>query len=297
MPALLTLLTLFFASPPARADWDPQSYDVVLLKRPGILAYEEVTEAFQEHCRVPLRVVVLDENQWIAPGSLATLRRARLVVAVGQPAVNVARSGPAPIAYALATDPPAGAYGAESYAPPEQQFRALLAARPSVQRIGTISGRRGAARLQKARLAARALGLRLVERAAETGPQAILMLRDLVEGDSPVDALWIGADPQLVTTPVFQYLLRLQLQHDVPVLAATRQQVRSGALMAVDFRPSAVGRRLAALVNRILDSDRRPGPPPREEPMGVPEVSMNSLMARKLGIQLAAGKAAGWLLE
>ncbi len=273
--------------------------EIVLIKQAGVLAYEEVAESFTENFRVRVRQVQIDDT----PASEAEARRralsARYVVAVGQPSVRVAKDGTAVVLYAMAPDPPKGAIGSDSSGPPELLFRALLQVRPGTRRIGAFASHRPLARLmmEHARAAARTLGLGLKERPADTGPQAIAALRALIEDDPKVDAVWIGADPDLVTTPVFQYLLRVQLRRGVPILAATRQQVRSGALLSVDFSPSAVGRRLAALTNLVLEGVHHPELSGREDPAGPPMVTLNALMARKLDLDLAPGRSMGWRIE
>jgi ABC-type uncharacterized transport system substrate-binding protein len=289
---------LFAAAGAQEAD---RGDEIVLIKRGGVLAFEEVAEAFTEHFRVRVRQVQLDDTPASEIEAKRRVQTARLVVAVGQPAVNVVAAAcplaSPPLLYAMSSEAPAAAVGSESSGAPELLFRALLQVRPQVQHIGALSSRRGEARLLRGRQAAHALGLHLVEKAAETGPQAIAALHELVDGDPKVDALWIGADPELLTTPVFQYLLRLQLKRGIPILAATRQQVRSGALLSVDFSPSAVGRRLAALTNLVLDGVRHPELSGREDPAGVPAVTLNGLMAKKLGLDLFTGRTAGWRVE
>lgn len=275
--------------------------DVILLKPPGVLAYEEVAESFSDLCRVRLRPVTLTGTTLQVPLLRELfrhkLRGAALVVAVGQQAVDVAAGTPLRLAYALAPDPPPGAIGAESTAPPEISFRQLLFARPKVRRIAVVSTARGAQRLLQGRLAAARLGLTFYARAVSDGPEAIRTLRDFMQMSPPPDALWLGADPQLITTPVFQYALQLQLRYGLPVLAATRQQVRSGALLSVDWGPRAIGRRLGVLSCLALAGERRPELPAREDPAGSPEVTLNRLMAHKLGIDMAGLRAAGWRIE
>jgi ABC-type uncharacterized transport system substrate-binding protein len=271
--------------------------DVVVLKQPGIVAFEEVIEGFTEHCRVRVRTVTIESGPDGPAEAERRVGQAQLVVAVGQTAVEIGKRSGVTVVHALATDPPALSIGAEVSAPPEAVFRALLDLRPAVRRIGVVAGRRGAARLTEARRAAQALELELIERPAETGPQAILALRDLTSAEPPVDALWVGADPQLLVTPVFQYALQLQLQRGLPVVAATRQQVRSGAFLAVDWPPRLVGRRLAALVNLALDGVRHPVLAGKEDPAGLPQATVNGLIARKIGIDIERWKAAGWRIE
>lgn len=290
MLALPLLLLGLLAQAP-----DPASGtgDVVLLRQMGISAFEDATEGFLENCRVRVRQVPLDNG----PELIRRVGPAQLVVAIGQAAVDAGRRTGKPIVYALAPSPPPGAVGADAAAPPELVLRALTEARRGVRRVGVVAGKNDRGRLTAARLAARLLGLELVERAASSGPEAIVALRDLSLQSPPIEALWIGADPQLVTTPVFQYALQLQLSRNIPVLASTRQQVRSGAFLAVDWPPRLVGRRLAALVFLVLEGMPRAELSGREDPAGAPQITLNGLIAKKLGVDLVGRRAAGWRIE
>ena len=60
---------------PARAE-ERQPTEVVVLKRAGVTAYEEVTEEFGERCRVRARVVATYNRRFV---SFSTLRRSRRV--------------------------------------------------------------------------------------------------------------------------------------------------------------------------------------------------------------------------
>lgn len=285
----------------AAANGKPQSGDLVLLKRRGIVAYEEVAEGFMENCRVRVRQVQIEDGLYPLGDAQQRVGAPPVVVAVGQAAVDVAAGTPAQIIYAMAPDAPASAIGADYEPPLDLLFRALLEIRPGSRRIGAVASRRRGGRLAKGRIAARALGLEMIERVAENGPQAVRALHELstlsAGKQRGLDAIWLGADPQIVTTPVFQYALQLQLKSGVPVLAATRQQVRSGALLAVDWAPRMIGRRLAALVNLSLEGVPRPELTPREDPAGLPQVTLNRMIAGKLGVDLTGRRLSGWRLE
>lgn len=297
---LAVLLALAALARPAIAA-PPSPSEVVLLKRNGISAYGEVLDGFTDRSRLHVRHIGIEEGLGALGAAQERVGPARLAIAVGQAAVDVAAGTAAQIVYVMAPDAPDSAINADYDPPLEVLFKALLEVRPGARRVGVVVSRRGARRLQRARAAAQRLGLQLVERSAEDGAQAVRALRDLAElsgaAGPAVDALWIGADPQLLTTPVFQYVLQLQLRTGLPVLAATRQQVRSGAFLAVDWAPRAVGYRLAAVVNLLLDGVSRPELSGREDPAGLPQVSINKLLAGKLGVDTEARRAAGWRVE
>jgi len=114
-----------------------------------------------------------------------------------------------------------------------------------------------------------------------SGPQAVRTLHALAE--KHIDAIWLPGDSDVITPQVFQYALRLQLERGMPVVAATRQQVHSGALVAVDFSPRAAGRVAAELTNRLLEG-KPIGDGSEVDLYGGARITVNSTAARRLGI-------------
>jgi putative ABC transport system substrate-binding protein len=159
-----------------------------------------------------------------------------------------------------------------------------------VRAVGAVYGPRAAGEVSAAEQAAARLGLRLTATRVASGPEAVRVLRALA---SHVDALWLLGDPDVVTPQVFQYALRLQLERGLPIAAATRQQVHSGALLAVDFNPRDAGRAAAELANHVLD-----GRASQEvELNGGARITVNSAVAGRLGADLLALERLGARLE
>jgi ABC-type uncharacterized transport system substrate-binding protein len=226
-----------------------------------------------------------------------------VLVAVGQPAVDLAAGARARIVYALVPDPPMGSIGTNSSAPPQTVFRAVLHALPHTRRIATISSERGLQRVLQARAAARSLNLELVELSASSSAAAIRELRELfvpipdeqrAVARAPVDALWLGADPLLIDQQVLQFALQMQIRWKVAVVGATRQQVSFGALMAVDWPLEAVGRHLAWQVNQLLDAPEHLDLVAKDHPGGPPEHVLNAKAAKLLGIHVEGLRHVGW---
>lgn len=277
---------------------------VVLVKSASVRAVQEVADAFSEGCRVHVQQVYIGEGLAEHARVRELGRTARVLVAVGQPAIELMVGVRAQMVYALAPDPPPGIIGTNNGASPHQVFRSLLAIRPRTKRIVAISSERGSHRMAQARAAVRSLGIELFELSAENPGTAIRELRKLFvpmqeepegTGASPSDALWLGADPQLIDTQVLQFALQMQIQRQVPVVAATRQQVSFGALLAVDWALEAVGRHLAWQVNQLLDDPLHVDLVSRNVPGGNPESVVNAHAAQRLGIPLEPLRHAnGW---
>ena len=265
--------------------------EVVLVKRAGVMAYEEVAEAFREGCRVPARVLSVTDERF------AVLRfgPTELVITVGQEAFDAVRTAPGHHIAALAFHAPDTTLGPRATPTPELILRLLVTARHGLRRVGAVYGPRSRDEWKAARAAAQRLGIELHGREVDDGPSAVRALRELVD---EVQALWLPADTDVITPQVFQFALRLQIEHGIPVAAATRQQVHSGALLAVDFNPRDAGHSAADLANRILEG-RAPtnGPGDRLDLLSGARMTVNPYIARRLGADLAALQRLGARVE
>jgi hypothetical protein len=287
---LKLLVALLFATT-ARADSGPT--EVVVLKRAGVTAYEEVAEEFGERCRVRARVISFgDEGPQAARSRIGS---SALLVTVGQEAFDAVRDGVNRVIPTLAFHTEGNQYGPPVAPPPELLLKVLTSARP-LKKIAAVFGSRARGSAAAAQKAADRLGLELRAVQVPGGPEAVRALHKLVgEG---VQAIWLLPDADVITPQVFQYALTLQLQRGLPVVAATRQQVHSGALLAVDFPPRASGHAAAQVVNRLLDG-RAGGKPDHEdmELFGGATITVNGEAARRLGADLAALDRMGAKIE
>jgi hypothetical protein len=251
---------------------------VVVVKRAGVMAYEEVAEEFAEMCRVRARVVTLADESARAPHFSAD----DLVVTVGQEALDAVRGTKARVIPTLAFETPEGLVGPPTSPHPELILRVLAMARgPRTHTIGVVFGPRSTAVVGQATRAAERLGLSMLTARVASGPEAVRALHAM---SNKVDALWLPGDTDVITIQVFQYALRLQLERGLPVAAATRQQVHSGAFVAADFDPHAAGRIAADLANRYLDGRSVVSDPSELDMYSGARVTVNAQVARRLGV-------------
>jgi hypothetical protein len=286
---LVAALAAFGSAGPAPARGE--SLEVVVVKRAGVTAFEEVAEEFGERCRVRVRVVSFGD-EGTSPDR-ARIENGDVVVTVGQEALDAMRGVNAHIIPTLAFHTPPGLVGPPSAPPPELVLRVLTVARPAIRTVGAVYGPRSQNAALAMADAARRLGLALISRPVSTGPEAVRALHAFVDH---VQAIWLPGDTDVVTPQVFQYALGVQLERGMPLAAATRQQVHSGALVAVDFSPRAAGRAAAELANRFLDGKSVTA---REELelYGGARISINSLVARRLGVDRDALERMGARFE
>ncbi len=272
------LALAMLAAPAARGE----PMQVVVVKRAGVTAYEEVAEEFGERCRVRARVVSFGDD---GPHGLR-FSADDLVVTVGQEALDAVRGTHARVIPTLAFSLPPGLVGPPASPHPELTLKLLAVARAQkIHSVGVVDGPRTAALVAQAARAAERLGLTLVASRVASGPEAVRALHALAD---KVDALWLPGDPDVITPQVFQYALKLQLERGLPVAAATRQQVHSGALVAADFSPRAAGRAAAELANRYLEGGSAPADPADVDLYSGARVTVNMAVARRLGIDVDA---------
>ncbi len=264
----------------AASAWADPPRDVVLLKRAGITAYEEVSEEFGDRCRVRARVVSFGDEG--ALGVRDGINRGDLVVTVGQEALDAVAGVGARVIPTLAFHTPHGLVGPPAAPTPELLLRVLATARPGIRVVGAVYGPRSLDMVQATAEAARRLGLTLLARPVTSGPEAVRALHQMAERHA-IHAIWLPGDTDVITPQVFQYALRLQLERGLPVVAATRQQVHSGALVAVDFSPRAAGRVAAELANRLLDG-KTIGEAGDVDLYGGARITVNATAARRLGV-------------
>ncbi|MGZ3441901.1 MAG: hypothetical protein ACXVDD_20415, partial [Polyangia bacterium] len=184
--------TLALVGMTAGASAEPMQ--VVVVKRAGVMAYEEVAEEFCERCRVRGRIVTLGEDGVRAP----QLGPDDLVVTVGQEALDAVRGTRARVIPTLAFEVPDGLVGPPASPHPELILKVLAVARGArIHTIGVVAGPRSATVVTQASRAAERLGLVLVTARVTSGPAAVRALHAMSE---KVDALWLPGDTDVITT-------------------------------------------------------------------------------------------------
>jgi ABC-type uncharacterized transport system substrate-binding protein len=202
----------------------------------------------------------------VAEQTLASLKgRQVILVAMGNLAAQAARAilPDAPLVFCMVQDPaklgllPApGLTGVAFTLPVKNQIAAFRMVNPRGTRIGVVfhpdnSGRQ----VEEAGKAAGLLRIALVPRpVASVGeiPQAV---RTLLSGDT-VDALWIPADPILLTDETRRYILTESLKAGKPVYAFSASLVSEGALVSNGPDIASIGQQAGELVNRLAAGDK-----------------------------------------
>ena len=179
--------------------------------------------------------------------------------------------------------------GVSADVPPERDLAALRSALPGVKRVGLLFGRAsGAALARRARAAADAAGITLVEAPVADLSDLQRVARDLV---GRVDALWLPADPTVATPEAFRTLLELSLERRKPLLVFSESLVRSGALVAASPDYAWMGAQAAGIVRRIRNGERAGDI--SVLPLRRTRVVLNSATARALGCVMPSAAGDG----
>jgi hypothetical protein len=259
---------------------------VIVLRPPGLRAYEEIVEELRGRIPASVRTLATKPLAPVALRSWLESYRPRLVLAIGQAAHDLARAAwTGPVVSALAfhrLEPAAGArhHVVPCQVAPEEVLRALRLARPRLRSVALLHGAGTTGPVTAAIASGRAQGVEVLPTRARSPAEAISRLRAAV---SRVDALWLQPDLDVLTLQVFQYALVLQFRRGVALVGASRRHAAQGALLALDHSPTAIGRQAAQLANQILASSQ-PAPSP---PLPV-ELSVNLTTAARIGADVAA---------
>ena len=291
-PVLALALALGLSTPGALC-----AATVALIRSGPLAPYEQAAAAFTTAYAQPVDVFLLDEA---APDVvLHRVQAARLavIVAVGLRAAIFARDRlpRTPLVFCVVPDyerfdlAGASIAGVSADVPPERELAALRTALPGVKRVGMLYGRStGAALARRARAAADAMGVTLVEAPVADLSNLKKVARDLA---AQVDALWFPADPTVATPEAFRTLLDLSLERHKPLLVFSESLVRSGALVAASPDYAWMGAQAAGVVRRIQNGERAGDI--GVLPLRRTRVVVNPATARALGcvVPSAAGSA------
>jgi putative ABC transport system substrate-binding protein len=241
--------------------------DVVVLKSTDVPAWRPSIEALR---RVAGGHTVteydLRNDRAAADNVLASLRGRQVVlVAFGNLAAQAARAGlpDAPLVFCMVQDPAKiglvagpGVTGVTAGVPVKNQIAAFRGVNPRGVRIGVVfNPANSGAQVEEADRAAGLLRIALVQRpvpAVSDIPQA---LRTLLAGDT-VDAVWIPADPLLLSDEIRRYIIGESTKAGKPVYAFSASLVAEGALVSNGPDYASIGQQAGDLVNRLAAGER-----------------------------------------
>ena len=185
-----------------------------------------------------------------------------LVLAVGLKAALVAKMDidQVPVIFCMVLNPMkfdlrgANLTGIALEIPFQEQIRPLRTIVPTLTRIGVLYNPNKTGRaLKRARGEAKKLGLDLVAHAVTSPKEVPTALREIVP---QVQALWLLPDSTVLTEDSFDFLLKVTLEHNVPVVGFSSGLVQKGALVSTYIRYDDVGKQAAELAQALLNEGR-----------------------------------------
>jgi ABC-type uncharacterized transport system substrate-binding protein len=197
-------------------------------------------------------------------------RRTPLVVVLAPNAAPSASVGPRPL------------YVVALFAPWDALLNELATLLPKARTLWTIySSATSRAAVERLRTAAERSGYRLV---ATEVPDAGAAARALQSPPEEVGAFLLLPDPVVRNAAFDQAALRLSFERRFPVVGASRADVRSGALFALQLDPEALGAQAAEIARTVLRSATPPAPGV-VPPAGYALV-LNAATAHNLGLEI-----------
>jgi putative ABC transport system substrate-binding protein len=263
----LVALVLILAQVVAAADDRPGP---VLVVRSGNLPqYDEAVASFAAAVDAPLVDIEIGESRERGTRRLvdaAAGHHPRAVYALGARAAYLSRRmlPEIPVVFAMVLG--WQRYGLDSgpvtgvalEIPVDSLFTRLKLMLPHVKSLGLIHGDGTDAELvERARTAASVLGMTLVEEhvnADDEVPGAYRRMR------RNIDALWMLADPVVVTRDNFTYLARRTRADGIAFIGFSENFVRAGAVVSVSPSYATMGTQAAILMERLL-ADPSAAPP------------------------------------
>jgi ABC-type uncharacterized transport system substrate-binding protein len=269
--------------------------DVFVLKSSDVAAWRPTVEALRRAAAGhTVTEYDLRGDRAAADNLLATLRgRSVILVALGNLAAQAARATlpDAPLVFCMVQDPariglvPAPNVAGVAFAiPVKNQLAAFRMVNPRGVRIGVVfNPENTGAQVEEADRAAGLLRVALVQRPVTTVSEIPQALRALLSGDT-VDALWIPADPLLLSDETRRFVLGEALKAGKPVYAFSATLVAEGALVSNGPDFASIGQQAAELVNRLAAGDKS------KIELQIPraELVINGRIASKLKIAVPA---------
>jgi ABC-type uncharacterized transport system substrate-binding protein len=169
----------------------------------------------------------------------------------------------APLVFCMVQDPvklgleaAPGVTGVAFALPVKNQIAAFRMVNPRGTRIGVVFNPENTGRqIEEATRAATLLRVALVPRPVPSMNEIPQAVRSLLAGDT-IDAIWIPADPILLTDATRRFILTESMKAGKPVYAFSPSLVSEGALVSNGADMASIGAQVGDLVNRLASGDR-----------------------------------------
>ena len=229
--------------------------DVLIVQSGRNAAYLESLRGFQTVYKGTTHTIVLSDYAEVDVVQLVKEEQPRLVLAVGDAALAASRKvGQVPVVGLMALSlnlakGPSGTVGGVGMLPAPERYLERCRTM-GARRVGVIHDpARSGYYLQRARQAARRMGIELVVREVHAPPETPARLEQM---KGKVDALWMLPDTTAVTAETLEAYFLFSLQQKVPVVTFSEQYLAKGAAVSLDVDRADLGRQAAELANSLL---------------------------------------------
>jgi putative ABC transport system substrate-binding protein len=176
-------------------------------------------------------------------------------------------------------------FGVSFTIPVKNQLAAFRLVNPRGARIGVIFNAENSGRqVDDAMKAASVVRLLIIQKPVTSDREIPEALRALLKGAEAVDALWIPADPMLLSEETRRFILSETLKAAKPVYSFSPALVGEGALVSNGPDMASIGDQLADLVARAAAGEKGKG----ELLIPRAELVINKKIADKLKIEVSA---------
>lgn len=223
--------------------------DVLVLLSIRTAGYMDVLAAAEMSCNgASTKVVNLAENSEIDISQLVRSSRARVVMAVGDKAYQMASSTiqGTPVVGAMVLNQ--SRLSISYIAPPEKFLSAMK--KLGRRHVAVIYGRNLGPYVRKAADLAKGYGITLVRREASTSTKAIEQLTSL---DEQVDALWILPDSSILTAGSAESMFVAAQVRNIPVFAFSSNYLKIGAALIIEPERGLIGKEVGKALCDILN--------------------------------------------
>jgi len=226
------------------------AYDILVLQSLHEKGYDEAVRGLKRECRASMRTVVLSDYAEADVTRLVREEHPRLIVAVGDRALEVAENRGAPVLYMMALNakPRQRVSGIGMLLDPARYLAAFASL--GSRRVGVIyDPARNGAYLKRAHSAARRSGIELVVREVRAPKDTPGMLESL---RGKVDAIWMLPDLTAVSPASTEAYFLFSQGERVPVVTFADVYLSMGAAVALGIDRFDIGKQLGEMAQNLL---------------------------------------------
>lgn len=271
---------------------DGYAAEIAVIKSKDIASYNQALEGFRAVSSANLKVYDMKGDLMEGYRIIDEIRSEKpdMILTIGVKAARVVKEkvGDIPVVFCMVMNPEKygikgpNITGVSLKISAKKQFDNAKLVIPGIGRIGVIyDPQKTGGIIEEAVRIAKGSGLDLVAYKVNSEKEVARALRDII---NRVDALWMIADPTVVTKDSFRYILITLFDNNIPLISFSERSVEAGALLSLEPDYKVIGQQTGMLANRIIE-----GANPQNLPIESPKrfrLSINLNIAQKIGLKI-----------